>query len=251
MRLLFLICFVGAMLTLVGGEYGSANETRPAEVIVLSTLHQLHGETEGYSFQDLSDLIEQLRPDILAVELTAADLKSRRDQQTKQEYQRSVFPLLDLHSYEAVPLEPSQPLFDELVSLFRKAQENLSEQSPAAAESFSLYVDSLYELLTERWDSPEEVNSRATDILFESKHRFQNATFGPAEARAWEEWNQHFLRQILDAARENRGRRLLVLVGAEHAYWLRAHLKSRDVILCDTEYLLLGRTAKEACAWPN
>jgi len=238
MRLVFLVFFVGAALAAVGIKYASANETRTAEVIVLSTLHQLHGETEGYSFQDLSDVIEQLRPDILAVELTATDLESRRDQLTKQEYQRSVFPLLDKHNYEVVPLEPSQPLYNELVSLFRKAQKDLSEQNPSWEESFSIYRNSLFALLTERWVSPEEVNSHATDILFESKHRFQNTIFGPAEARAWEEWNQHFLRQILDAASANRGRRILVLVGAEHAYWLRAHLKNSDVILCDTERLL-------------
>ncbi len=37
----------------------------PAQVVVLSTLHQLHAEVPGYSFEDLSHAIEQLAPDVL------------------------------------------------------------------------------------------------------------------------------------------------------------------------------------------
>jgi pheromone shutdown protein TraB len=214
------------------------SDNESAEVIVLSTLHQLHAQTEGYSFADLSAIIEQVQPDILAVELTAADLESRREQTTKQEYPLSVYPLLDEHNYEVVALEPAQPLFDELVGLFRQAREDLLQQNPSAAEAFDLYVSSLYELLQESWVSVESVNSSETDILFAAKHRFQNALFGPAEAKVWHEWNQHFLNQILKSAKENSGKRILVLVGAEHGYWLRAHLKESDVILLDTNELL-------------
>lgn len=236
MRILLLVC-LGLFIATALPKTGRAEDAKSAEVIVLSTLHQFHEQTEGYTFDDLSRIIEQLRPDVLAVELTMADIESRRDQSTKQEYQRSVFPLLEKHSYVIVPLEPSQPLFDELVGLFRNAQKELSEQNPDAAEAFGLYVDTLYEMLRERWTSPESVNSRATDILFESKHRFQSAIFGPMEDQAWERWNQHFLHQILVAADANPGARILVLVGAEHAYWLRAHLKLSEVILLDVDHL--------------
>jgi len=99
-------------------------------------------------------------------------------------------------------------------------------------------MDSLFDFLGEQWVSPAAVNSRATDILFESKHRFQSALFGPVEAQAWEGWNQHFLRQILSTAKANPNRTILVLVGAEHAYWLRAHLANSEIILLDTQRML-------------
>jgi len=238
MRRLYLAFFVGLAFVAIGVDSGAASETGPAKVIVLSTLHQLHAETDGYSFADLSDVIERLHPDILAVELTAIDLESRRDQPTKQEYQRSVFPLLSKHGYGVVPLEPPQPLYDELVSLFRQAQQELSDQNPVGAESFDLYMDALFEYLAELWISPAAVNSRATDILFESKHRFQSALFGPVEAQAWAGWNEHFLQQILTTAKANPNKTILVLVGAEHAYWLRAHLANSEVILLDARRML-------------
>lgn len=238
MHRIILAFSTGLVLALAGMDGGHANDAKPAEVIVLSTLHQLHDQTAGYTFEDLSTIIENLSPDILAVELTASDLESRRDQPTKQEYQRSVFPLLDKHQYVVIPLEPPEPLYSELVGLFRGSSEQLEEQSRAVLDTFNVYAQSLYQLLSERWVSAAAVNSPETDALFESKHRFQSTVFGPLEARAWEEWNQHFLRQILSAAAANPGGRILVLVGAEHGYWLRAHLKTRDVLLLDTEALL-------------
>lgn len=225
-------------LAVATASHGLADNSKPAEVIVLSTLHQLHEQTPGYSFHDLSEIIEQLRPDVLAVELTAGDLESRREQSVKQEYQRSVFPLLDKHQYAVVPLEPPQPLFDELVGLSRQARNQLIEQNPAGAEAFNVYTDSLYEMLTQRWVSSGQVNSPMTDLLFESKHLFQNALFGPAEVRVWESWNQHFLQKILTAADANPGKRILVLVGAEHSYWLRARLETSAIVLRDTERMI-------------
>lgn len=217
---------------------GRAEDAAPAEVVVLATLHQLHGEIEGYSFDDLSTLIERLEPDVLAVELTPADLASRRDQAIKQEYPRVVFPLLDRHAWETVPLEPPPPLYDELVGLFRGASADLRDNDPSRAETFDLYLGKLYEVLLERWTSAAAVNSGETDALFEAKHRFQSALLGRDEARAWEAWNAHFLARILDAAERHRGRRIVVLVGAEHGYWLRARLREKPVSLLDAESLL-------------
>lgn len=64
------------------------------EVIVLATLHQFHDSVTGYDFGKLSEIIEALEPDVLAVELTPDDLTHRKTQKIKQEYQKSVFPLL-------------------------------------------------------------------------------------------------------------------------------------------------------------
>jgi hypothetical protein len=215
-----------------------SKDTEPAEVVVLSTLHQLHAQTKGYSFEDLAAVIEQLRPDILAVELTPTDLASRRDQSNKQEYPRSVFPLLDKHDYRVVALEPGEPKYSDIVQMFRRGQTELREQSPEKAELFNVYVSTLFEYLSEYWESPATVNSQVSNMIFESKHRFQNEVFGPTESAAWEAWNQHFLEQIVEAAESSPGMRIVVLVGAEHAYWLRAHLQNDDINLLDAEGML-------------
>ncbi len=197
------------------------------DILVLSTLHHLHGEVDYFTYEDLSRIIENFAPDILAVELTPSDLATRKPQQVKQEYQHSVYPLLDKLGCEAIPLEPPEPKYSQLVGLGRNAEEDLKQRSPSALEQFSLYVNALFDVLFDWWRSPLDVNSAETDRHFEIKHRYQNAVFGKDEESGWERWNEHFLEQILAAAARRPEGRMLVLVGVEHGYWLRKRLRDQ------------------------
>ncbi len=199
-------------------------------VTVLATLHHLHGQTSFYTFDDLARIIRTIAPDLLGVELTPTDLESRRDQRIKQEYPRSVFPLLDEGLCQAFPLEPSEPTFSRLVEKGRRAQEALHRRAPEVEEAFGRYVESLYETLFGWWASPLDVNSEETDRHFEIKHKFQAAVFGPEEHEGWEGWNQHFLDRIMEAVAQRPGARVLVLVGAEHTYWLRKRLREEESV---------------------
>jgi hypothetical protein len=230
---------LAALAGLVLHAPGGLRAQAPAEVIVLSTLHQLHPRVPGYGFEELSGVIERLAPDVLAVELTAEDVAERKPQKTKREYPESVYPLLEKHGYAVVPLEPSEPLYSEIVGPYAEAQRAFAERSPEAARAFATYGTSLYDYLFAHWDSPASVNSAATDALLAVKHAFQDAVMPPPQAAGWEAWNQHFLRRIVDAARASPGKRIVVLVGVEHGYWLRAHLRGEArVRLVDTEALL-------------
>ncbi len=209
------------------------------EIMVLSTLHQLHGEVSYYTYGHLSQIIESFSPDILAVELTPADLQERKTQKVKQEYQYSVYPLLDKLQTKVVPLEPSEPKFSELVQMAKRAQEDLQKRAPEAMEQFALYVNALYDVLLGWWRSPRDVNSAETDRHFEIKHKYQNALFGEYERKGWDLWNQHFLEQILAEVTKNTKGRMLVLVGAEHSYWLRRRLREQvDVQYLEAEAVL-------------
>ena len=201
---------------------------KKAEVFVLSTLHQFHGESKFYSFEKLAEIVKKFNPDIIAVELTPKDLETRKEQKTKQEYQKSIFPIAE--KYKLVPLEPAEPKFSELLNFVRDASKELNEKSPEKAEAFSVYSNALYDYLFKKWDSPLSVNSGETDALFEVKHKFQEALFGEKEVKGWEGWNQHFLDVILQTAKENPGKKILVTVGVEHGYWLRKHLKESGAV---------------------
>jgi hypothetical protein len=107
----------------------------------------------------------------------------------------------------------------------------LRKQHPDAADAFSKFIDSLYGYLFSYWKSAAEVNSHRTDALFEVKHSYQNELFGEKQKLAWEGWNMHFLDKILEAARANPGKRLIVIVGAEHSYWLRKKLREQEGVI--------------------
>ena len=62
---------------------------------------------------------------------------------------------------------------------------------------------------------------------------------GEGERAGWEAWNGEFLATIARAAQEHPGKRIVVLVGAEHGYWLRAALaRTPGLRLLDTASLL-------------
>jgi predicted MPP superfamily phosphohydrolase len=214
-------------------------QKKKTQIFVLSALHQLHEQMKFYSFETLSQIIEKQKPDVLAVELTPSDLETRKEQKNKQEYQRSVFPLLDKHKYTVVALEPAEPKFSQIVTLVRDSEKELREKSPEKGEAFTVYNRLLFDYFFKTWSSPLDVNSRQTDALLEVKHNYQNELFGAKQLQGWENWNRHFLEVILDATQKHQSKRIVVLVGVEHSYWLRKELKkNQDIILLKPEKLL-------------
>lgn len=210
-----------------------------AQVAVLATLHQLHATTPGYSFDALGHAIEQLRPDVLCVELQPYDLQRRPAEATKQEYPEVVYPLIDRHHYRVYAMEPPEPTYSDILKPYIQAGHDFSQQVPEQAEAFSRYSDGVYTGLQAYWTSPTRVNDAVTDSVLRAKHELQQAMVGDGERTGWERWNRHFLGVILQAAKENPGRRIVVIVGAEHGYWLRGHLAQvPGVQLLDTAALL-------------
>lgn len=121
----------------------------------------------------------------------------------------------------------------------REAEEALAHDFPQKAEAFETYAKSVFDYLRMRWHSAADVNSPWTDEVFAVKHAFQNKLFGPKEEEAWEGWNHYFLQQVVAAAKANPGKRIVVLVGVEHGYWMREHLRNfPEVDLLDTAGLL-------------
>ena len=83
------------------------------------------------------------------------------------------------------------------------------------------------------------MNDAVTDQQMRAKHPLQEALVGEGERTGWDAWNRHFLDVITSAAAEHPGKRIVVLVGAEHGYWLRERLAGRpNVRLLDTAALL-------------
>lgn len=213
-----------------------AQPVRPvAEIIVLSTLHQYQPRVRNYGYADLSSIVEGLAPDVLALELSAEDIAERRPQRAKQEYPQSIFPLLDRRPFITIPLEPSGRLRAELGGKLVRSEQDFLRDAPEIAQAFEALEEQLFWSLLDRWRSACDVNSAETDALFAAKHRLQDAIAPREQAAAWEAWNQHFLRQIIQAAISHAGKRIVVVAGAEHGFWLRGHLKAQpNLKLLDT-----------------
>jgi hypothetical protein len=239
-RILLVLALVPATALPIG-----AAKTPPAQVAVLATLHQLHATTPAYSFEILGQVIERLQPDVLCVELQPGDLQQRPAEATKQEYPKVVYPLIDRHHYRVYAMEPAEPAYSDILTPYIQAGHDFSVREPEQAEAFSRYSDGAYIGLQTYWTSPARVNDAVTDSVLRAKHDLQQAMVGDGERIGWERWNRQFLGVILQAAKENPGKRIVVIVGAEHGYWLRGHLaQATGVQLLDTAALLRAPAVK-------
>lgn len=231
LRMIGLLVFAFSAFGVQAGE--------KAEVAVLSVMHKLHAEMPYYDFDDIERIIETLKPDVLCVELQPDDLKSRPDEKNKQEYPRVVYPLIDEHGYRVYAMEPAEPKFSELLQPYLEANRRFMEEQPDKSATLDRFIESTYGALNAYWQSPADVNGEITDHVFRAKHDTQGALVGEGERQGWENWNSHFLGVIETAVRENPEKRVLVIVGAEHAYWLRERLAANTSIKqLDTAALL-------------
>lgn len=217
----------------------------PARVIILATLHSFHPRVPAYGFAALGQAIERLKPDVLCLEVRPKDLALRGPERIKQEYPRVIYPLVAKHHYRLYALEPSEPLYSDIVKPYVAAGRAFEKTHPRQAEALEKYSDDTLNALAAYWTSPARVNDAVTDAVFAGKHALQQAMIGPGERAGWQAWNQHFLKVIIRAARGNPGKRVVVTVGVEHTYWLLAHLRGLPGIeLGNTASLLAGDSAR-------
>jgi len=211
----------------------------PAEVAVLSTLHRLHAEVPAYDNAAFAAAIERLQPDVLCLEVGPAAWQARRPERTKVEYPEVVYPLLARHGWEVCLLEPEGESAQAIAGPYIAASQALHAAQPDVAAAFDAYSEALYAALKQHWRSPAAVNDTVTDALLQAKHALQEALGGEGERAGWQAWNQYFLDRISAAVAAHPGRRIVVLAGAEHGYWLRRELAGRDDLhLLDTAALL-------------
>lgn len=212
------------LLASAGALRARDDARRPAEVVVLSTLHQMHADVPGYSFERLGEVIRQLHPDVLCLEVRADRLAARAPETTKQEYPKVIYPLLASGDYVALALEPPEPEYGAIVRPYARAQAAFQASGATAVAALDAYSDATYAALKTHWRDAATVNDATTDDMLRAKHAFQQAAIGDAEREGWERWNRYFLGVIEQAAAAHPGQRIVVTVGVEHAYWLREHL---------------------------
>lgn len=136
-------------------------------------------------------------------------------------------------------LEPADAQARVILASYLPSSQRFHDQRADTAKAFDDWQTAMYALLKHHWTSPSAVNDRITDDLMQAKHGLQDALIGADEKQGWEAWNRHFLARIVEAAQQHPGKRIVVLAGAEHGYWLRRELATQPGLqLLDTAALL-------------
>ncbi len=182
-------------------------------IAVLGTLADFHREPIPYSLRALVQLVSRLHPDLLCLDLTPEQWRTREFANLPPEYREALLPLAHQTDIVVVPIagecpppEPSAPGWRGQVMRWAKgglAAIHRSAPGPAAAN--------------QGWRH-ELANSLYTVIGWLA---------GPDLQRDWMNHIDHLTQQVLETARRDPGSRILVAVNVRYCHHIRHALRGR------------------------
>lgn len=204
----------------------SAGAGEPATVGVLGTLGDLHLKERftHYTLDALDHWVRAFRPDVLCVSVHPEDLLAYRQDPAHSalppEYRECLFPLAE---EEAIPVVPVDGAGEDLRLLERAA-----EADPRLAGRDRAERERMLALWRRSELGPLCCNDQDAQEAARACHEARWRSAPELEQVLWHQRNEDLAAGVLDVLRENPGRRVLVVVGAEHVYWVREALGKAD-----------------------
>lgn len=202
------------------------------DVFVVGTLYRRHETIATYDLATVRRIILAIKPDVLVIDCTPAEIRDRKVHASKIEYAQVIFPLMQEAAYKVYPAEPDEPLFTEIVQSGAAARATFEKTKPQDAAALQDYVKATYAVLARHWRSPADVQDALTGQMLAARVSLEGQLVGTATHS--ERWNQHWTDAIRRAVAENPGKRVLALTGIENRAWIvNALSKAPEVELVD------------------
>jgi pheromone shutdown protein TraB len=235
----------------------------PCQVILLGTIHGMHGQNKQYSLDALRDLIETLKPAEILIELPP--MIDGRPTMEEGRVDKALAGNENAAANAAakalrIPIFPydrdgrnefyrKTKYFERQKELSRKVGAWLEvatngSQAPAEAALLGPLLGNVSRSQEYFMSStgPAIINSEGFDRIIRTKHMMWDELMPELAARLdslremasefaffrdeWRERNEIMAKNIIARARQLRGRRIVVLCGCEHRYMLRDLLAS-------------------------
>jgi hypothetical protein len=201
-----------------------------SEVFVVSTLYSRHKRAPAYGLPVLRRVIDAVRPEVLVLDVTPTELRTRKVWPGKVEYTEVIFPYLDATGVMAYGSEPDEALFKELTGSAGQSYKAFNEGNPQGAKALDALKSATYEALASGWASAADVNSDKTDRMVAALREIEEGLVGDNVARVQAEWDRHHADRLLDVVGRHPGKRVLMLVGIESRYRVLQALASAQGI---------------------
>jgi len=219
-----------AVLGVMAAAATTARAAGPGEVFVLSTLYSRHKDVPAYGLPVLQRVIEAVKPDVLVLDVTPTELRTRKVWPGKVEYTEVIFPWLDATGAVAYGSEPDEALFKELTGSGGQTYKAFREQNPAGAKALDELKQAAYRAMAAGWASAADVNSDRTDRLVAALRELEEGLVGDNAARVQAAWDRHHADRLRDAVRAHPDKRVLMLVGLESRYRVLRELKGMQPV---------------------
>ena len=183
---------------------------------MLGTMAEFHRDPIPYDLAALVRLVRDLRPDLLCLDMTPEQWRQRDFRDLPPEYRDALLPLAHQTDIVVVPIAgdrpPAEPMArgwqGALIALLRRVLAFVQRTAPGP---------------TALNDGPRH---HVADFLYSLIARLG----GPDTVQAWRAHTDHLVRQVLDVASRDPGRRILVVVNLRHCHYIRPALRRSPAI---------------------
>lgn len=180
-------------------------------VAVLGTLAEFHREPISYDLGALVRFVSDLHPDLLCLDITPDQWMRRDFGDLPPEYRDALLPLALQTDIVVAPVAEQHPPDEpqasgwrgRLITLFRRWLATLQRKSPGPTA------------INEGW------RHHVADTLYSLIGRLA----GSEARQAWKTHTAHLTRAVLNIARRDPGRRILVVVNVRHCHHIRPALR--------------------------
>ena len=193
--------------------------TNKTRIAVLGTLADLHREPIRYNLACLTDLVEQLNPDLLFAELQREAWEAGDVSAAPIEYREALIPLAARTNIVIVPIQAAVGCESIMVQ---------DERIPRARRAILRWLDDLLSWFQRRADGPRAIHSGAFGHLCHSICLLETWVGGPATRQAWDAANRALLENVVAAVRRDPGVRVLVTVDCRRTHQLVERLRHVD-----------------------
>jgi hypothetical protein len=185
-------------------------------VAVLGTLAEFHREPIPYDLQTLVQLVSDLHPDLLCLDITPEQWQRQDFQDLPPEYREALLPLANQTDMVIVPIGGKQPYEEPtatgwkgaVIRWLRKWLAYLQRTSPGPA------------------DINQGLRHHIADLLYTTIAFFAGTT----AQQQHKAHTKHLIQQVLEVAHRDPGRRILVAVNVRYCHLIRPALKKYSEI---------------------
>lgn len=202
-------------------ETNSALKEIRTKIAVLGTLAEFHQEPIPYNLATLVDLVQQINPDLLCLDLTLAQWQAQDFSGLPPEYGQALLPLAYQTDVVVVPIGGKHPM--------------------PRAQAGGWRGWSIQQL--RQWIALVQRNAPGPDAINQGwRHEVANFFYDIARRlaqnnvqQAYQQHIDHLTAAVLDVARRDPASRILVVVNVQYCHHIRAHLR-QDSSLEVTSY---------------
>jgi hypothetical protein len=190
--------------------------TNKTRVAVLGTLAELHREPIRYNLACLTDLVEELNPDLLFAELHRDVWEAGDVSDVSIEYREALIPLAARTNIVIVPIQAAagcEPVMAQDGRMARPRRAILRR------------LDGLLRWFQLRADGPRAIHSGSFGHLCHTICLLEAWVGGPATRQAWDAANRALLENVLTAVRHDPGVRVLITVDCRRWHQLVGSLR--------------------------